>query len=154
MRKGDLGAGAILLVVAVYVWIEAGNFLPGRFPMSGPSFWPRVLAVVLAGLSLIMMAGAYLAGRKGVSDASNSIPPFSRRSFFGLVVMVAYVYLYRPLGFFVTTFLFFGTLMWYLQEKKNYLQLTVTSAGVTLLIYVLFGRFLSVLLPKGIFWPF
>lgn len=63
-------------------------------------------------------------------------------------IILAYLFVLDKIGYILDTFLFCMVSLLYLR-LKNKVLMTVLSAVLTLLLYFVFTRFLSVILPKG-----
>lgn len=113
----------------------------------GPGFYPRIVLGISAALAVALI-GFSLFGRKSEkpSDAN-----------FGLVVAVfaiffAYVGALPYLGFRIATLLFVPALQVTLEfprHRKGWAVVAATALVTTVVSYVLFERYLQVLLPRG-----
>jgi len=145
MRRADLVIGfALLAFTAVYAqqsFLIRRGFASDRL---GPAFFPRLLALALGVLALLLITRA-LAGR---SDLSR--PPAIRTGVFAgvLALMVAYAFLMPRVGFLIATPVLLGAVIRIL-GLRNWTTLVGTALGVTVVLYVIFGRALHVLLPMG-----
>lgn len=145
MRRADLLIGLGLLVFAV-VYFQQSFAITRGFASDrlGPAFFPRLLALVLAGLALILIMRA-------VSGRSDPTPPPVMRLgvFVGiLVLMVAYAVALPWAGFLLATPLLLAAVI-RLLGLRAWLTLGGTAVGVTLVLYFAFARVLHVLLPMG-----
>lgn len=145
MRRADLLIGLGLLVFAG-VYFEQSFAIRRGFAADrlGPAFFPRLLALTLAVLAVILVVRAVT----GRSDPSR--PPAIRLGIFAsvLVLLVAYVLLLPRLGFVLATPPLLGAVIWLL-GLRNWPSLAGTALGLTAGLYVVFGRALHVLLPMG-----
>lgn len=145
MRRADLTIGLGLLAFTVFYaqqsFLIRRGFASDRL---GPAFFPRLLALALGVLAVILVVRA-LAGR---SDPSR--PPAIRAGAFAgvLVLLVAYGLLMPRVGFVPATPVLLGAVIWIL-GLRAWTALIGTALGVTAVLYVLFGRALHVLLPMG-----
>jgi putative tricarboxylic transport membrane protein len=142
--------GLICLAGSLVLWAASrGLPQPALVPI-GPAYYPRLLFIVTAALSLALVVGDVL--RRG-RLASGSPAPRAR---YRLVVVTfaifaAYVVLLPAIGYRLATFLFVGGLQAALEPPRGrrwWLVLSV-ALGTTLLTYYVFERYLSVLLPRG-----
>lgn len=69
-----------------------------------------------------------------------------------LGLMVAYAIIIKPIGFFISSFLylFFQSLLIYPDRKKNYLISALIAIIFSLAVYLVFTRAFSLALPRGI----
>lgn len=145
MRRADLAIGLGLLAFTVFYaqqsFLIRRGFASDRL---GPAFFPRLLALALGVLAVILVVRA-LAGR---SDPSR--PPAIRAGAFAamLALLVAYGLLMPRVGFVLATPVLLGAVIWIL-GLRAWTALIGTALGVTAVLYVLFGRALHVLLPMG-----
>lgn len=72
------------------------------------------------------------------------------RPLLGTVAFALYAFLIDLIGFLPTTFIFLILWMWII-EGISWRQIATVSIGVTVVLYLIFGYFLEVPLPGGIF---
>ena len=82
------------------------------------------------------------------SPSGRSEPGCGR--FWEAVAFALYALLIGLIGFLLTTFVFLILWMWVI-EGISWRQIAAVSIGVTLVLYLIFGYFLEVPLPGGIF---
>jgi putative tricarboxylic transport membrane protein len=145
MRRADLVGGIGLLLLAIVYFERSFAISTGlASDRLGPTFYPRVLSVVLAVLAVVLIARS-LTGR---SDPS----PLSRvrvgRLFPVFGLMLSWVGLLPYLGFPMVTPLLLAGVMWILGHRR-WRSLVAVSLGVTLALYLVFVRALNVLVPMG-----
>jgi putative tricarboxylic transport membrane protein len=140
---------SIVLVTLAAISIEEAVRLPFgslRTPQSG--FWPLILAIVLTFLSLIHFGNT-------VKERAEKGTPFWAESQawkkIGLVVgsLVAFAFLFEPLGYLITVFLLIGFLLRVIKPLRWWLVLVVAFLS-SVLSYLIFGGLLSTPLPSGI----
>lgn len=143
-------AGLICLAGSLILWTASrGLPQPALVPI-GPAYYPRLLFVVMAALSLALVVGDVLSRHRRTAQPA---PPPAR---YRLVVVTfaiftAYVVLLPAIGFRLATVLFVGGLQAALEPPRGrgwWLVLAV-ALGTTVLTYYVFERYLSVLLPRG-----
>ena len=113
----------------------------------GPGFYPRIVLGISAVLAVVLIVFSFLGKRPEVKSAAN----------YGLVVAVfaiffAYVGALPYLGFRIATFLFVPALQVTLEfprDRKGWAVVVATAVITTVVSYVLFERYLQVLLPRG-----
>lgn len=149
MKKADIIAGVIGLLIAVYVIRDAYYFPEDKVLLLGPSFFPTALAVGLGILSLVLIVLALAGKSRPSTDPFNIKDPGVHRAIICLAAIVAYCRLFEFLGFIITSTAFLFALM-YLLKRRDYLKMAAVSIGVTLLIYGIFNRLLDISLPAGL----
>ncbi len=137
--KRDRIVGAVLIVLAATVLVAAWR-LPDTAAADtmGPKAYPATLAIILAGLSLLLMR----AGGKG--SGSTLDKEMVLTGFLPIAVMLAlYVLLVQTAGFAICTV----TLLlacFRLKGERNWKINVLIAVGSTLAIWVMFGYLLNV----------
>jgi hypothetical protein len=145
MQRADLWGGIGLLLFAAFYFERSFAISTGlASDRLGPTFFPRVLAIVLALLAAILI-GRALSGR---SDPAPLSKVRTTRLFAILLVTVAWGLLLPRAGFLLITPFLLGMVMWTM-ELRGWRGLIGVSVGMTLLLYLVFVRGLKVLLPMG-----
>jgi hypothetical protein len=153
MKKTEVIASIIglLLCFATY-W--GTLFLPEFSTVgAGPSFFPRILAILLGVLSFVLLVRALR--RKGDSEGKdlerNDPPgqPVFGRMILAMGISVLYFLALSTFGFLICTFGYFAFLMLLMQTEKKILRTVIWSAAVTAVTYVGFGVVLRATLPIG-----
>jgi putative tricarboxylic transport membrane protein len=145
MRRADFFIGLGLLAVALLYYQQSFSIVRGfASDRLGPAFFPRMLALALAALSLTLVIRA-LAGR---SDPSR--PPAMRVGVFAAVIalLVIYAVVMPAVGFLIATPVLLAAVIWLLGLRR-WVTVLGTALSVTAVLYVVFGRALHVLLPIG-----
>ena len=146
MKSADRVASLILAAICGYAWFEARSFSPLS------AFFPRVIIVVLAGLSLLLFMLSFTrSGREeGFVLVQGNVLPVALT----VLMMAAWTVLISLLGFLVTSLLMFSLMSVVLERRKRkplqiLLRLGVVSA-VTVAFYLFFDRLLLVSFPRGL----
>ena len=113
----------------------------------GPGFYPRIVLGISAALAIALIVFSFFGRRTQAKSKAN----------YALVVAVfalfsAYVGALPYLGFRIATFLFVPALQVTLEfprDRKGWAVVAATAVITTLVSYVLFERYLQVLLPRG-----
>lgn len=150
----ELFFNGLLLLFFGYCFIDIGKVasLPGSDPM-GAAMWPQIILFLLV---LFLGLNIYGILKKQKADPTKVVPIsggmikafFTSKLFVGMILVSILALLLDPLGFIPATLLFliaYG----YLLGQRNYVKLVVYSLIITALLYVLFSRGLSVMLPRG-----
>lgn len=147
-------AGLACLAVSLFgLLLTRGLPGPTMVPV-GPGFYPRIVLTLMAGLSAILVVSDVLAGRGGtrVAPRKPAVPPNYRLVAATFAIFAVYVALLPPLGFPVATFLFVVVLQVLLEPPRGWrrwLLVLAVALATTLVTYLVFDRYLSVLLPRG-----
>lgn len=110
-----------------------------------PAYYPRILAGILAAMSIGLLVGA-LRKRNKIEIKFNRSLLINLGKFLGLLIV--YILLIVPLGFIIATALFTFSMIWLLGGTRK--QALVYALPISLLTYLLFSYLLKVPLPKGI----
>ena len=138
----DLVSGLFWLAVAGFAIVQGVGLKLGTLNQPGPGFFPFWGGVVLAVLSLTLIATA-LRRRAGI-DLSGLR---SRRVVVVVVALLGYVVLLEPLGFGTVTFLFLFLLL--RLERRGWLVSAASALGGAVGCYALFQLWLKTQLPVG-----
>jgi hypothetical protein len=152
MKKTEIVAAIIGLVLSIATYWGTLYFPKFPTPLAGPEFFPRLLAFVLAILSLVFLFQALMkkeARKEGEVDAEPRQKVFWRM-ILAMGVSVLYFLGLRIFGFLICTFSYFAFLMLLMQTKKRIIKTIIWSAATTAVTYVAFGMVLRATLPTGI----
>ncbi|MBI4540090.1 MAG: tripartite tricarboxylate transporter TctB family protein [Gemmatimonadetes bacterium] len=145
MRRVDLFAGlALFAFAAFYFWQSLAVTVGFASDTLGPTFFPRLLALGLAILALVVVVRA----ATNRSDPSAPAPLRHGLLVVLLVLIVAWAVLLPLLGYFIVTPPLLAAVM-LLLGLRNLWKLLGTTLGLTLALYLLFGQALNVPLPMG-----
>lgn len=119
----------------------------------GSAFWPQLVLVLLL---LCFAWNIYKIIRKNKQNPENAKKInlavfkdfFTSKMFFGMVIAAAMALLLEPLGFIPAAFLFLAAYAVLLGERKWWKVLLI-SLLVTILLYLVFQKGLSIYLPRG-----
>lgn len=135
-------AGSAMLLLA-----SRGLPQPALVPI-GPAFYPRILFWLTAALSLLLVVSDLRRrGRRG--------PPAGEARYrlvvAAFVIFAAYVFAMPWLGFRLATFVFVGALAAVIDPPRGARWWAVLALALltTAATYLVFERYLSVLLPRG-----
>jgi hypothetical protein len=155
MRR-DYGIGLGLLAFCALMYWQAGLAPTPPFVPYGPAFYPRVALLVLAGLSAWLLIETWSRkphAAKAAPKPADQAPDY-RRVLLGFAIFLGYVFGISVLGFLLATFLFVLGMSWGIGPRRTaelpkLLALAAGTAGGT---YLIFEKYLHVLLPRG--WLF
>lgn len=149
MRLGRDGLSGLVCLAGslVMLWTTRGIPTPALVPI-GPAFYPRILLVVTAILSLALVVQDIRRDRRPAAPA----PPIAYRLVVvTFTIFIGYVVALPLLGYRVATFLFVAVLHGTLEPPRGWRWAFVIGGAVvtTAVTYFVFERYLSVLLPRG-----
>lgn len=153
MKKTEVIASIIGFSLCVVTYWGTLSLPEFATVAAGPAFFPRILAILLGVLSLILLVRALR--RKTVSAEEdlkrNDAPgqPVFGRMILAMGVSVLYFLALSTFGFLICTFGYFAFLMLLMQTEKRILRTVIWSAAVTVVTYVGFGMVLRATLPVG-----
>ncbi len=140
----ELLFAAGIIAVAVVFFVQGGS-LPGSAGML-----PRLMSVLLVILACFMMYHAVKDNReRGAEEPPWMRPIKFRRVALFLAMIVAYVALAEPLGYFVVTPLFIIVTYLALRAVKP-VTAVIIAVGFSAFIYALFVRLLHLPVPLGV----
>ena len=150
----DTGIGVGLLVFCGILYWQAGLVSVPPFIPIGPSFYPRVVLVLLAGLAGWLIVEDTLKRRRGAKEAKKPAGPAPnyRRVLIGFLVFLGYVACLDLIGYVASTFLFVLGLSWAVgpREFREMPKLVAVAIGTALVTYLVFEKYLYVFLPRGL----
>ena len=145
MRRADLLSGIGLFLFSTFYFERSFAISTGlASDRLGPTFFPRLLALLLALLSVVLIVRA-------AWDRSSPTPLHPVRTgrlFAVFALTIAWALLLPRLGFLIITPLLLGSVIWILGHRR-WRTLIGVSLGMTLILYAVFVRALHVLLPMG-----
>lgn len=143
------------------VWVGIGciictlslRFDLGSFRAPGPGFVAILSGLFVSAIGLAMVI-ARATARRTARKASERERPFRiaswRRLVYTMALLLAYVILFEPVGFVITTFLLmFG--LFFDFEKRNYAWSLFFSVVTAMISYLAFEVWLRCQLPRGLF---
>ncbi|RZM99458.1 hypothetical protein CWO91_35895 [Bradyrhizobium genosp. SA-3] len=155
MRLGrDSFAGLIFLSVSLVLLVQSFELPQLPLVPVGPGFYPRIVLTFMAVTSAVLIVQDLLARRGSVADVP--APAHAGRAY-GLValsfaIVAVYIVLLPLLGYRLATVLFVAALQAALERPITWRQWAVLAAiaiGTSAVTYLLFERYLTVLLPRG-----
>jgi putative tricarboxylic transport membrane protein len=151
-RDTSIGVGLLALCGLLY-W-QAGLVSVPPFIPIGPSFYPRVMAIFLAGLAVWLIAEDLFKKRTSARETKKATGPAPnyRRVLWGFLIFLGYVACLDLIGFVTSTFLFILGLSWAIgpRNAREIPKLFAVAAGTALVCYLLFEKYLYVFLPRGL----
>jgi len=148
MRTRNLIAGVILLLLcAGYAYLTAN--LPTRAleNTTQPSFFPWIITVCMAVLSLALLAQGVLPFFNDQVSGGNNVPV--SRLINGFILAVAYMIALPSLGFVIANIVLFAGLM-VLYGERNALIIAIGSIVIPVAVFFIFREIFLIRLPLGI----
>jgi putative tricarboxylic transport membrane protein len=145
--------GVVWIGIGFIICILSLQFDLGSFHAPGPGFVAVLSGLFVSAIGLAMII-ARAASKRGPSDTSKQEHPFRigswRRLVYTMALLLAYIILFEPVGFVITTFLLmFG--LFFDFEKRNYAWSLFFSVVTAAISYLSFEVWLRCQLPRGIF---
>lgn len=101
---------------------------------------------------LFLSISIILDGLKNKDEKKEKGKADTKSLFLFVIICICYLLFFNFLGFILSTILILVSLMLLLGEKRWWF-IALVSIASAIVIYLLFGKYLSVILPKGkIFW--
>ena len=154
MKFNDAITGGALLALALAVLVNVAGFpaIPGQ--QVGPAVFPGLVALLLAGCALLMIANGIKAAQTQpwVQPGRWLRSPWHRRNF--LVTagsLLFYLLASETLGFLLCGVLILGAMFWALSVRRG--LILPLAALITLTIHTVFYQGLRVPLPWGVLQP-
>jgi hypothetical protein len=157
MRLGRDGIAGLVGLAVSLVLLPLSFGLP-KLPIVpiGPGFYPAIVLAFMAVTSAVLVIQDIIAQRRA-AGAAPSEPAAGPRRAYGLVaaafaVVTAYIVLLPQLGFRISTALFVATFQFVLERPATlyrWLILIAIAIATSLITYLVFDTYLSVLLPRG-----
>ncbi|NOJ48469.1 tripartite tricarboxylate transporter TctB family protein [Bradyrhizobium archetypum] len=155
MRLGrDSFAGLIFLAVSLVLLVQSFGLPHLPLVPVGPGFYPRIVLIFMAVTSAALIVQDLLARRAEPADVPAPARP--RRAYglvaLSFVIVALYLVLLPLLGYRIATVLFVAALQATLERPATWRQWAVFAAvaiGTSAVTYLVFERYLSVLLPRG-----
>ncbi|HYH03012.1 MAG TPA: tripartite tricarboxylate transporter TctB family protein [Bacillota bacterium] len=157
MKKfGDIISGTILLGVAANLYLASFGIKTLVISRIGSGFVPRVVAFLLALVSITIIVGGFkkLKGQNNVSENSNKSPinsgvfPFLKT----FCLIAGYIALLEKVGFLIMTPVYLFTQFYLLtrREERKMVMFAIVSLVTSVSVYYLFVLVFHLMLPAGI----
>ena len=157
MLGRDGVAGIICLGLSIALLVMTRGLPHSTLVPVGPDFYPRIVLIIMAVLSVMLVAADVLSGWRGRVETSADAAAAPEKRNYRLVVVTfavfgAYVLLLPWLGFRIATFLFVLALQAVIEKPHGWRRWTyviVAALATVIVTYLAFETYLSVLLPRG-----
>jgi putative tricarboxylic transport membrane protein len=150
---GDVVAGGAMFVFAV-AYLAASFAIPeSSFENTpvGPKAVPVAIGVALGAASLALAIRGFLRGRSVRDAAPGEDAPPQDPSKLGVValLLLAYILIFVPLGYAISTFMFMLAATTYL-DREHWVRNLVYAVVFSVVVYSIFVYVFGVQLPAGI----
>jgi hypothetical protein len=144
----DGWTGLAVLAASLFLFALTLDLKPSPLVPIGPGFYPRIVLGITAALAASLVLFDLLAAqRPAAGDGANYALVLTVFVVFGI-----YVGALPFLGFRIATLLFIAALQAVLEPPKSargWIVIAVTALVTTAVCYIVFERYLQVLLPRG-----
>ena len=150
-------AGLICLALSIGMLVLSRGMPQSSFVPMGPEFYPRIVLVIMAVLSVLLVASDLRPQRTHAAAADAGAQPVREMRNYRLValtfaVFAGYVVLLPLLGYRLATFLFMVALQVAIDPPRGmrrWFVVTISAFASSAVTYIVFDHYLSVLLPRG-----
>ncbi len=154
MKFNDAVTGGVLLALALAILVHVAGFpqIPGQ--QIGPAVFPGLVAVLLAGCGLLMIANGLATAKTQawVTPGRWLKSPYHRRNFLVTVgCLLFYLFASDTLGFLLCGVLILAAMFWSLSVRRA--LILPLALVITLAIHAVFYKGLRVPLPWGLLQP-
>lgn len=149
MKKANLAVGVIGILLSAYVIITAAGFPENHSAVDpGAAYFPTLMAAFMGAMCILLIVLTLMGKAAGLQEVL-TITPGIKRAAVGVLIFVAYCFLFKPLGFVMDTIWFSFTCMLLLQNRK-YAKMAIVSLLTGIVIYMIFANLLRAKLPAGL----
>jgi putative tricarboxylic transport membrane protein len=139
----DRWSGIFLFILSILMMSLSWKLPLGSFRRPGPGLYPLLIAVILGSLTFYLFISSWL---EKARDSQNKWD--LKKIFYILGILSVYGFCFEPLGFLLSTFLFFLLLKPIIQKQWSFVL--IGAVLVALSSYFIFDILLQSQLPKGI----
>jgi putative tricarboxylic transport membrane protein len=157
MIRSDISIGVALIMLSVFFFVDSFSITQSTIsaPLAGASFFPRVISVLLAISSIILIIKDIIRKKKSgkVEKKPDQKTGSEKYVLYMMGATTLYVIAIPTIGYLVSTIVYMITSSLFLGSKYTTPREVVSSTAIAGLIsvfaYFLFGTILSVFLPRG-----
>jgi putative tricarboxylic transport membrane protein len=158
MKKGEIICSAVCVLFFGFMLSETFELMEqGRQGEVGSGFWPLMALVGATALSAAWLARNLAAHARNKRTAAVAPSPEAaaeargrrRKVALSFACLVGYIVLMPWIGFLVSTTLFILAFIVALEERRKAV-LIVSPALITAVVIVVFAKFITIPLPKGV----
>jgi putative tricarboxylic transport membrane protein len=138
------------LAFCAFLWFCA---IPYHIKGALPALLPKCLTLSMMIPCIIFFYKGITAARRGEKSSSVRIVPGATfRALLVLPLMLVYIFLIDIIGFYVITCLFMFIFLLFFGAKKSSFSLYLYPVAISLIVYLVIGRFLHFPFPEGLFF--
>lgn len=149
--NADVLVGGVVLAFAVFYLVASLQIPPSSFTNAavGPRVMPIAIGIALALAAVALIARSLRGPPERTEVPREETPPQSPVRFAVIVgLLVAYILLFLPLGYVLSTFLFILSVTMYL-ERGHPVRNVIYALVFSLVVYFVFTALLGVALPQS-----
>jgi hypothetical protein len=151
----ELISSSIITLIGLVYFVMAFSIRQYGDAVLDSRFLPLLLGCLLIAFGTVKLVGS-IRQSFHKDGGINSEPPeesgSSRHVMLTLILMIAYAFTMKPLGFLISTsaYMFLQTIILFPNKKKNYIIMISVSLIFSIAVYLVFVRIFSLVLPRGI----
>lgn len=158
-NKKDFITGFVFLGIAATIFAASFSIKKLVVSFIGSAFVPQVTALLLAGLSVLLIVQSLSMSGAGRTEKEKTAPPSpdaAKKARFSIiatfVLLFCYLFFLESVGFLITTAVYLFAQFWVLSRKKPNLPMYALIAVLSsVIIYYIFVKVFILMLPAGIF---
>jgi len=147
----DLASGIVLFLFSIALFVGAMNVKTLEVSTFGSGFFPKIVAVMLALASAVVIFGGIKTAKAAEKEAEDKGNPRWKAVLATFAIMVAYAALMPFAGFMITTAVYLFLQINILSENRHRrpVLFVVVSIVTSVGIYYLFVKAFNLMLPAG-----
>ena len=150
-------AGLFCLTLSIGMLVLTRGLPQSSFVPVGPDFYPRIVLIIMAVLSaLLIVIDLWPQGAKAAEAPAAATPVPEKRNYrlvgVTYAVFTGYVILLPLVGYRISTFVFVVALQAVFEAPRGtrrWILVLISGLATSLITYIVFNDYLSVLLPRG-----
>lgn len=157
-KFGDLIVSVFFIALSIAMIVAAQALPKSKVMDIGPDFMPTVIGVVSLVLALGLLFGTLKNFKANAAKlATQKAPEYDyKRVILSMLLVLAYVFTLKPIGFIVSTLVYLPLQMIVLapddkRTKKDIILYVVINVIFTLAVFFLFRYAFKIMMPAGIF---
>ncbi len=153
MRKGNLVAGVVCALLAIYVLVTAMGYPTAEAygtGVPGPGLWPGLIAACLLLASIGLIVGTLMTKK----EAFSKLPMWTegtKRAYLSMAILIVYVAVLPTVGFIISSVAMLVVFIQWFSKMKIWKTILISIAA-TLAIYFVFKSLLNVPVDFGMFY--
>ncbi|MDB4444422.1 tripartite tricarboxylate transporter TctB family protein [bacterium] len=147
----EMTVSGLIIALSIFFYTQTFDFQTlSDIGKMGPEFWPRLNLIGIILLSLFIMLQFYRDHKKGLIPESKVMEKKNTKGvLLCLGILFSLIFLMPYFGFLPAAFLAMVALVYAFGERDRRV-IFFTSFLLVAMIYIVFGRLMSVPLPRGI----